>query len=192
MAETDETGTYRIDYVSDNFARADKSNADLRVRVTLGSQTLYDPPLSSVLFDAPPIVVIDIALAVPDPRAASEFDRLSADLAPLAGDVLLDQLRQDAEAQDVTFLAAETGVPPVTIAHFGVAQKLASVRKIPASFFYALLRTGTVADAGVSGAAGVRFGIDVNTDLTPLYYDIALLDPSAVKAAIGQAVAAGR
>ena len=189
LAETDETGTYRIDYVSDNFARADKSNADLRVRVTLGSQTLYDPPLSSVLFDAPPIVVIDIALAVPDPHAASEFDRLSADLAPLAGDVLLDQLRQDAEAQDVTFLAAETGVPPVTIAHFGVAQKLASVRKIPASFFYALLRTGTVADAGVSGAAGVRFGIDVNTDLTPLYYDIALLDPSAVKAAIGQAVA---
>jgi hypothetical protein len=185
---TDETGAYRIPYTADQFARAEKANADLVVRVMLVDRTLYDPPIGAVVFNAPLLAVVNIALTVADPRERSEYERLYTAIVPLLDDVTLDGLRQDRDVSDVTFLAAETGFPATSVSYFGVAQKLAAARQVRAAFFYALFVEEVLVSAGLSGSAGVRFGIDLNTELEPLYFDIVMLDPDVIRRAVDAAI----
>src|SRR5439155_3095340 len=68
------------------------------------------------------------------------------------------------------------------------AEKLAAQSTIDAAFFYALLREGALTGAGAS-AASARFTIDVDAPIQPLYYDVVLLAPEAVSAAVTAAIA---
>src|SRR5207244_4189936 len=86
------------------------------------------------------------------------------------------------------FLARETALPGHSLAHFAVAQKLATTTGISAEFFYALFALDVLLKAGLDGAAGVRFDIDLATEREALYYDIVLLPADTVRAALKRAV----
>jgi hypothetical protein len=190
-ATTDKSGSYRIAYSVEQFARAEKDSADLLVRVydspEPGARVRHNPPLGEVLFNAPELAVIDVDLAG-GPDQPTEYERIFAAVGQLLDDLPLDGLRQDREFQDVTFLAGETGFPPVALAHFGVAQKLAVAHQLPAAFFYALFATEVLLTVGPAGMVGARFGIDLGTDLQPLFYDIVQLPEPAVRTAVRQAI----
>ncbi|MEU1250023.1 neuraminidase-like domain-containing protein [Micromonospora arida] len=187
-ATTGDDGLYRVDYSRDRFTRSEKQSADLFVRVSAGDRLLSDPPLSAVLFNAPELAVLTVDLSGGGDRERSEYERILATIVPLLGQVPLYELRQDDEAEDVTFLAAETGLPATALAHFGVAQKLAASYKLPAVFGYALFAERTLLTTSRTGAALARFDVDLNTELRPLYYDIALLDEQTVRNAVADAV----
>lgn len=187
-ATTGDDGLYRVDYPRDRFTRSEKRSADLFVRVSAGDRVLSDPPVSAVLFNAPELAVLNVDLSGGGERDRSEYERILATVVPLLGEVPLHELRQDDEVEDVTFLAGETGLPAVALAHFGVAHKLAAGYKLPAVFGYALFAERTLLSASPTGAALARFDIDLNTEVRPLYYDIALLDERTVRAAVTAAV----
>ena len=187
-ATTGDDGLYRVDYSRDRFTRSEKQSADLFVRVSAGDRLLSDPPLSAVLFNAPELAVLTVDLSGGGDRERSEYERILATIVPLLGQVPLYELRQDDEAEDVTFLAAETGLPATALAHFGVAQKLAASYKLPAVFGYALFAERTLLTTSRTGTALARFDVDLNTELRPLYYDIALLDEQTVRNAVADAV----
>ena len=185
----DKQGYYQISYTREQFARAEKDAADLVVRVFRGGTTLYDPPLEATLFNAPALAVVNIDLASGDTQVESEYERILSAVTPLLDGVSLDGLQENSKTRDITFLAGETGIAAYQLAHLAVAQKLATAHKIAAEFFYALLAENTLLEASLSSATGVRFDIDLGTDLVPLFYDIVLLPADTVTKAIKLAVA---
>ena len=58
--------------------------------------------------------------------------------------------------------------------HLVIAHRLSAISKIEPEFFYALLRENTLLN--VDSAARARFVINLQTELKPLIYDVALLD----------------
>ena len=188
-AQTDGQGFYEISYSREQFARAEEASADLFIRVFQGKKALYDPPIEATLFNAPALAVLNIVLAEDDTQPLVEFQLILSTVTPLLDGVPLDGLREDGQARDITFLAGETGIAGYKLAHFAVAQKLASAHKIPPDFFYALFAENTLIKSGLEGATGVRFDIDLGTELQPLFYDIVLLPVETVREAVQQAVA---
>lgn len=186
---TDQGGFYQITYDRKQFARAEKNSADLIVRVFQRNKKLYDPPLSAVMFNAPPTVVVNIDLPVGDTSTESEYERILRTITPLLDGASPDSLQEDDQHRDITFLAGETGIADYKLAHLGVAQKLGSRDRILPEFFYALLAEDTLIQAGLSGAIGVRFEINLQTELEPLFYDIVLLSPKVVMSAVQRAIA---
>ena len=187
-ATTGDDGLYCVDYSRDRFTRSEKQSADLFVRVSAGDRLLSDPPLSAVLFNAPELAVLTVDLSGGGDRERSEYERILATIVPLLGQVPLYELRQDDEAEDVTFLAAETWT-----ARDGAGA----------------LRCGAETGRVLQAAGGVRLRAVRRADavdhephrrrtravrrrsehrLRPLYYDIALLDEHTVRNAVADAV----
>ena len=159
------------------------------MRVFRGREALYDPPVEATLFNAPALAVINIDLTNGDKQVESEYERILSAVTPLLDGVPLHALEENAKTRDITFLAGETGIAAYQLAHFGVAQKLAAAHKIAAEFFYALLAENTLLKASLSGATGVRFDIDLATDVVPLFYDIVLLPADTITKAVRAAIA---
>ena len=188
-ATTDDAGGYRIAYTRERFTRSEKAAADLFVRVFSrdGSQPLYVPPRDAIVFQAPDLAIIDVTLAV-RAQTPSEYERVLAAVVPLLDGAELHGLRQDGEFQDITFLAGETGFEPQQLAHFAVAHRLSAAHRIQAPFFYALFVRQTLLRIGLEGAIGMRFAIDLSTELRTLYYDIVLLDEAVIRDAVAAAI----
>lgn len=184
----DESGFYQIVYTDELFRRAESGAADLLMRVFDGKRVLYDTPIEKIVFNAPAVTVIDIDLLNGDTRRQSQYEAIVAAVTPLLDKVASDELQEDARHRDITFLAGETALPGYQIAHFAVAQKLATTTGITAEFFYALFALDVLLKAGLDGAAAVRFDIDLATDREVLYYDIVLLPANTVGAALKRAV----
>ena len=71
-------------------------------------------------------------------------------------------------------LTGETGWSADKRVHLVIAHRLSTISKIEPELFFALLRENTLLN--VDSAARARFVINLQTDLKPLIYDIALLD----------------
>jgi hypothetical protein len=184
----DESGFYQIVYTDESFRRAESGAADLLMRVFDGKRMLYDTPIEKIVFNAPAVTVIDIDLFNGDTRRQSQYEAIVAAVTPLLDKVAPDELQEDVRHRDITFLAGETALPGYQIAHFAVAQKLATTTGITAEFFYALFALDVLLKAGLDGAAAVRFDIDLATDREVLYHDIVLLPANTVGAALKRAV----
>ncbi|WP_244222793.1 neuraminidase-like domain-containing protein [Cupriavidus lacunae] len=184
----DGSGFYQIVYTDALFRRAEGRKADLLMRVFDDQRMLYDTPIEKIVFNAPAVTVIDIDLVDGDTHRQSQYEAIVAAVTPLLDGVAPDALQEDARHRDITFLAGETAQPSHNIAHFAVAQKLAKTTGITAEFFYALFALDILLKAGLDGAAGVRFDIDLATDREALYYDIVLLPAKTVGAALKRAV----
>lgn len=186
-APTDDGGYFRIGYDAERFARAEKRFADLLVRVDDGRRILHDPGIDGIIFNAGPVTTLTIDLDDTGERTVeSEYELILRTITPLLDDVALADLREDADTHDVTFLAAESGIAAHRIAWFGLAHKVAAARQLPAEFCYALFAKDAV--LGVGGAAALRTYVDLNTPVEPLYADIALLAPEAVRTAVTAAI----
>jgi hypothetical protein len=135
-SQTDKQGSYRIEYFTRQFRKREKSSADLVVKAFSSTGELLAE--SAVLFNAPPDA--ELNLTVPDEalHPATLFEKIGRSLAPLLGDLKIEELEEDKEHQDLSFLSGETGFKKNVLARFVLAHRLAA-QGIQAEFWFALL-----------------------------------------------------
>jgi hypothetical protein len=143
---TDANGQYEITYTSEQFRRADKGTADLRVAAL--DERGREIVSSGVIFNAQPIETVDL-VAGEEVSALSEYERLLQELVPLLEDVPLRELNAD----DVNFLANDTQIDSTLIRQLSDSARLAQESKdrgeahaISAEVFYGLLRQNLPSD----------------------------------------------
>ncbi|HEX2742312.1 MAG TPA: peptidoglycan-binding domain-containing protein, partial [Rubrobacter sp.] len=131
---TGEAGRYEIRYRREQFSRAEKESADLRVRVLgSGGEVLVASP---VIFNAQPIEEVNLMIGGGQFEGPSEYELLVADLTPLVGDVPFAELTEE----DVTFLAGETGEDAGRIGFLARAHLFSGETEVPAEAFYGMFR----------------------------------------------------
>jgi Tc toxin complex TcA C-terminal TcB-binding domain/Neuraminidase-like domain len=135
-ALTDAQGTYRIQYAVSRFAQSEIGTADLIVRALAEDGTTLAS--SPVLFNAPPQALVDLTLADGPTAARSLIEIIEVALRPLLGRLAVEDLEEDVENGDLTFLASETGIGKSTLARFAMASRMAWEGLQP-EFWFALL-----------------------------------------------------
>lgn len=135
-------GQYVIYYGAEQFAAAEQGGPDLVLEVQDRAGALLFS--SSVVFNADPALNYDIELL--DRAQDNLFDRLTGLLEPLleGQDATIEQLDDSAKLADITFLAGETKVERALLIEFVLAHRMAR-KGLPPEFWFALLRTGAVA-----------------------------------------------
>ena len=190
-SRTDDRGHYSIPYKPESFAQSEQVGPDLAVRVfDAKDQLLFDPTMDQVLFNAPPVAVINITLQKGDTRVISEFEQIQTQLQPLLQGVAVPDLQEDQQHQDITFLSHETGWPSATLELFVVAFRMSALSKIDPSFFYALLRENTLFKLNLASALQARFTVTLATDPRPLFYEAVLTPPDVLRRDVKAAIAA--
>ena len=140
-----EDGGYDIRYRRGQFRKAEKGLADLVMKVLdLEGKPLYESP---VRYNADADLEWDLVLSGATYRGPSEWEVLTTAFTPVLDDVAPSDLREDAEFQDISFLAGETGYDRLTIGRWVAAIRLgdkAAQEKtpLPAEGFYAFIRQG--------------------------------------------------
>lgn len=131
---TDRQGSYRIQYTSDQFRRAEKEAADLVIRVYNKIDKILSE--SDIYFNIPNETRIDILLSKTAPFIPSEFELLVALLTPLLDNVSLSDLTSD----DIRFLANKTGHCINEISYLSQAMRLSQNSGISEAVFFALAK----------------------------------------------------
>ena len=139
VTQTDSQGRYTITYTQTQFRRAEKKNADLIVRAYDADGTLLAE--SSLMFNAQPVETVDLVLPGEE-LDQSEYERFLAELTPLLDGLTLAELT----AEDVSFLAGETGLERRFISFLVSAEKLATITNLAASIHYGFVRENLPTD----------------------------------------------
>src|SRR5215470_9556966 len=161
-------GYYQVAYTAEQASRGELGSADVAVRAFRGDTVLTDPPMKDTLFNAPPLVSVTVRLAVTVPPRETEYERIVHTVEPLLAGLAWTDLAEDADHQDLTFLAGETGLPAIKIEHVAVAQRLAAESALPPYFFYALFATGTLAAARHWASLTPRLAVTLASPVHPL------------------------
>ena len=133
---SDKGGRYRIAYFARQFRNHEKAGADLVVRALAEDDSLLAE--SSIVFNAPREAEVNLTIAADKLQPPTLFERISQALAPLLGDLNVEDLEEDKEHQDLGFLAGETGFGADALARFALAYRLAELGIEP-EFWFALL-----------------------------------------------------
>ena len=141
QTQTDKRGSYQLQYSAHQFSKAEKGNADLVVKAFAADGTLL--AASPLLFNAPLIAEVDLTIPAAVVQRPTLFERIGAALAPLLEGLKVEELEEDKEHQDLTFLSGETGFDKPTLARFVLAHRLAQ-QSIRADFL-----TGRLAQQGI-------------------------------------------
>ncbi len=136
QARTDSNGAYQIGYTADQFGKSERGGADLVVKALASDGSLL--AASPVLFNAPPRVELDLTIPAKAWLPPTLSEKIAAALQPLLDGVKVEELEEDQEHQDLSFLAGETGFAKRDLARFVLAQVLAP-QGIQAEFWFALL-----------------------------------------------------
>ena len=136
---TSDAGAYAITYTSNQLSRPDKTRADLIVRAFDDGQEVA---MSEPIIDAPAEQTVDLVYGNELYRGPAEYTRVRDALAPYLGQADPAGLTAD----EITYLAAKTGLDAALITHLAVAERLARQISLPPSAFYGLLRKGLPAD----------------------------------------------
>ncbi|MBW8876246.1 MAG: peptidoglycan-binding protein [Acidobacteria bacterium] len=138
-------GRYEIRYHRSQFVKAEKDSADLVMKV-LGSEgeEQYRTPIH---YNVPDEVEINISLQGGEYQGPSEWEVLTSTFTPLLDDVAPQDLREDDQYQDISFLAGETGTSPLLIgtwiASFRLNAKTTREQTpLAPEVFYGFLRQG--------------------------------------------------
>lgn len=183
VAKTDARGKYFVAYDPRQFARAEAGSADLVVIVAAPQGQVLQT--TGVLFHAPRHAVIDVKLA--GYRGEAEFDRIARQVRPLleGQGVSIDGLEEDEKVHDLTFIAAETGVPIDQLMQFTVAHRLMTHTDVPAELWYAAQRSGALAPVITSSDHPPTVG---ETEKN-IYTHLAATPVEAIRGAIERGVA---
>lgn len=146
-------GSYNIHYLTSGLKG--KTQADLELRVFAEANLETQLAHSEVRYGASNDETIDFIIAGQDHLRGAEYDRLLAALQPyLAGKAMKD-LKEDGEAQNITYLAFKSGWDPRVVAMAACAAQLSATTGIAASHYYALFRAGANSDANaINGLSG--------------------------------------
>ena len=173
-AETDLQGFYLIDYSTAKRAAAAGTALVVKAFARDGSTLATSPPL----FNAPPVAVVDLSIPAEALAPPSLFEKIDSALAPLLKDVEIQDLSEDDEHQDVSFLAAQTGFAKADLVRFILAHRLTDDRLRP-EFWFALLSPSTF-----------QFAEDTNLNelLTTFRDSLSSLDTTTVRKSIAAAI----
>jgi peptidoglycan hydrolase-like protein with peptidoglycan-binding domain len=136
QTQTDRQGVYQIAYTTDQFHKREKGKADLVVKVLGTNNTVL--VASPISFNAPAVTEIDLTIPAKVLRPLPLFDKIQRELAPLLENLRTEDLEENQEHQDLTFLSGETGFAKGTLARFVLAHKLVP-QGIQAEFWFVLL-----------------------------------------------------
>ncbi len=168
----DEAGGYEIFYSRKQFRRREKGAADLIVRVfdNKGTELIA----SQILFNAPTTAQIDLTVPADKLAPPSLFERINAAFDPLLASLKIEDLEEDQQHQDVSFLSGETRIEKNDIARFIIAHKLA-LQAIQPEFWFVLL-----------GGESFHFaeGKSLNDQLTGVLDALPSFDAVAVRKAL--------
>jgi hypothetical protein len=175
QARTDDAGAYRIGYSDEQFRKRERGSADLVVKALAPDGSLL--AASPVLFNAPPQATIDLTIPAQTRAPPTLFENIAAALPPLLDGVKVEELEENQQYQDVTFLAGETGFAKRDLARFVLAQLLAP-QGIQAEFWFALL-----------GGSLFLYAADqsLKAQLSTLTDGLPALDAGTVRNALGSA-----
>jgi hypothetical protein len=134
--QTDKTGHYEIPYFARQFRNREKGSADIVVKVFGAQGTLL--ATSPILFNAPQIAELDVTIPAEALQPPALFVRIERELRPLLEGLTIEELEEDQEHQDLTFLTGETGFEKSDLARFVLAHLLVDLG-IQAEFWFALL-----------------------------------------------------
>lgn len=133
---TGRDGSYEIHYSARKFRRAEKGSADLVVKAFAADGSLL--AASPVLFNAPPSAEVDLTIPAENQLPLTLFEKIGRALAPLLEGLKVEELEEDKEHQDLSFLSGETGFEKNILARFVMAHKLAGHSLRP-EFWFSLL-----------------------------------------------------
>ncbi len=133
---TDAQGRYEILYSREQFARAEKDRADLVAKAFAADGSLL--VASPILFNAASVTEINLTIPSEIKRPLSLFEKIGRELNPVLDGVRVEDLEEDKEHQDLSFLYGETGFEKKVIARFALAHRLAQ-QGIQPEFWFALL-----------------------------------------------------
>ena len=136
QSQTNRDGSYRIQYSADAFTKAEGGSADLVVKAFASDGSLL--AASPVLFNAPPSAEVDLTIPAEVRQPPTLFEKIEQALAPLLEGLKVEELEEDKEHQDLSFLSGETGFDKNVLARFVLAHKLAQ-QGIQAEFWFVLL-----------------------------------------------------
>jgi Tc toxin complex TcA C-terminal TcB-binding domain/Neuraminidase-like domain/Salmonella virulence plasmid 28.1kDa A protein len=136
QSQTDRTGAYRIGYSDAQFRKLESGSADLVVKALAANGSVL--AASAVLFNAPPQAVIDLTIPAQLRVPPTLFESIAAALPPLLGGVKVEELEENQQFQDLSFLAGETGFAKRDLARFVLARLLA-LQALQAEFWFAVL-----------------------------------------------------
>jgi hypothetical protein len=136
QSQTDRTGAYRIGYSAAQFRRRESGSADLVVKALAADGSVL--AASAVLFNAPPQAVIDLTIPAQVRVTPTLFEKIAAALPPLLDGVKVEELEENQQFQDLSFLAGETGFAKRDLARFVLARLLA-LQGLQAEFWFAVL-----------------------------------------------------
>jgi hypothetical protein len=136
QSQTNNQGFYQIQYFARQLRRREKGSADLVVKAFASDGSLL--AASPVLFNAPPHAEVDVTIPAEALQPPTLFEKIAQALAPLLGDLKVEELEEDKEHQDLSFLSGETGFEKHVLARFVLAHKLAG-QGMRAEFWFVLL-----------------------------------------------------
>ncbi|MGD2087631.1 MAG: neuraminidase-like domain-containing protein [Candidatus Aminicenantes bacterium] len=143
---TNDSGDYIITYSSGILQKSGKQMADIEIKVLDPENPAKIYGTSSIHYNAGSDEKINLILQTQPVEKLSEFQQITSDLKHHLGDRSLQDLQEDKERQDISYLANKTGWDARLVAMTSLAEKYSSDTGIPAEFYYALFRAGIPTD----------------------------------------------
>lgn len=180
---SDREGKYEIIWLHSQLSGRGRKEADILIKVfTRENKTLlFASDIDAVRFNAKSREEINIAIGTVIKPEVVEYDYLLKEVRFLANKVAIPDLQETEQNRDITFLSKEIEFPAQKIEHLVVSHRLQAESKIDAAFFYALLRKNTLLKNDFVKSFHARLVIDINTEILPLLYDAALINPETIK-----------
>lgn len=136
QVRTDKKGLFEIPYQVSKFRKAEENGIGLVVKAFTED---HSPLIASpILFNASMIAKVDLTIPADVLQAPRLFDKIKQTLAPSLESLEVEELEEDKEHQDLTFLSGETGFERPVLARFVLAHRLVN-QGIQAEFWFALL-----------------------------------------------------
>ncbi len=184
--KTDKNGYYKIDYKQSKFQTQDKVNADLVMRIYDAKGTVLTA--TQTLFNAPKQVQIDISPAAVAFQGLSEFEDMDMELKTYVGNLSFDQLGENQQLHDITFLSQKTTLAAQNILEFVLAWRFEKKTKLSAQVFYGILREGLPAGLFFQFSNNAPVPLDVDQKSTAVFAALMQEDVPTLMTAVKKAI----
>jgi len=184
--KTDKNGYYKIDYKQSKFQTEDKENADLFIRVLDTKGAILKT--TDTLFNAPKQIQIDISLAPIAFSGLSEFDDMNNELKTYVGKLSYDQLGENQQLHDITFLTQKTSLSEANILEFVLAYRFEKKTKLDAAVFYGILREGLPNNLFFQFSNNAPVALDVDQKATQVFAALMQVDITTLMAAVNKSI----
>ncbi|GAL85663.1 hypothetical protein Aasi_1417 [Sporocytophaga myxococcoides] len=187
---TNKEGKFEMTWSHEQLSGRGKKTADIAIKVLTSEKgiELYKSDMDDVRFNAGEREEINIILRQPVPKETVEFDWLVKEVLFLAGNVAIEDIQENKEHRDITFLSKELEQASEKLEHLVVAHRLQKLTSINADFFYGIFRKGTLLQNDFGGAFKARHSISLGDDDKILLFDIALTDTNIIETDLKAAV----